>query len=34
MIVNLRTKISLSQLLDLFEYNFNNLLLEKHSLGH
>lgn len=34
MIVNLRTKISLSQLLDLFEYNLNNLLLEKHSLEH
>jgi hypothetical protein len=34
MIVNLRTKISLSQLLDLFEYNLNNLLLEKHSLNH
>lgn len=34
MIVNLRTKISLSQLLDLFEYNLNNLLLEKHSLEY
>jgi hypothetical protein len=34
MIINLRTKISLSQLLDLFEYNLNNLLLEKHSLDH
>lgn len=34
MIINLRTKISLSQLLDLFEYNLINLLLEKHSLDH
>lgn len=34
MIINLRTKISLSQLLDLFEYNLNNLLLEKHSLEY
>ncbi len=34
MIINLRTKISLSQLLDLFEYNLSNLLLEKHSLEH
>jgi len=34
MIVNLRTKISLSQLLDLFEYDLNNLLLEKYSLEH
>jgi len=34
MIINLRTKISLSQLLDLFEYDLNNLLLEKHSLDH
>lgn len=34
MIISLRTKISLSQVLDLFEYNLNNLLLEKHSLEH
>ena len=34
MIINLRTKISLSQLLDLFKYDLNNLLLEKHALEH
>ena len=32
MILNLRTKISLSQLLDIFDYKLVNLLFEKHSL--
>jgi len=34
MILNLRTKISLSQLLDKFDYPQINILFEKHSLSH
>jgi len=33
MILNLRTKISLSQLLDKFDYSQINILFEKHSLS-
>lgn len=34
MILNLRTKISLSQLLEIFEYTWINTLFEKYSLPH
>ena len=34
MILNLRTKISLSQLLDIFEYAWINILFEKYSLSN
>jgi hypothetical protein len=34
MILNLRTQISLSQLLDIFEYQWINILFEKYSLSN